>query len=76
MGRIIRGRLGFGDGFPGIRLENKREKIEGHVFYAERLEEYWNELDSFEGAAYQRIKTEIIVEEEQEKVEAFIYALK
>jgi len=63
-------------GFQGIRLENKVEKIPGHIFYSDRLAEYWHELDSFEGIAYQRIKAEITLEEEKEQVEAFIYVLK
>jgi len=78
---FVRGKLfkeGWGAemGFPGIRLEEKTEIIKGYVFCSDRLEKYWEELDNFEGQAYQRIKTIIILEEERKEVEAFIYALK
>ena len=77
----VRGKLfheGWGAeiGFPGIRLEDKTEVIKGDVFYSERLEEYWDELDEFEGKAYQRLKTTITLEGENEEVGAYIYALK
>ncbi|WP_412766886.1 gamma-glutamylcyclotransferase [Tenacibaculum polynesiense] len=36
----------------------------------------WEQLDEFEGTAYQRIKTIVILEETNEEVEAYIYVLK
>jgi gamma-glutamylcyclotransferase (GGCT)/AIG2-like uncharacterized protein YtfP len=75
-GKLFEEGWGSEMGFPGIRLETNEEKIEGYVFYSDKLGAYWKELDDFEGKAYQRIKTEIILEEGKEKVEAFIYALK
>lgn len=78
---FVRGRLfkeGWGSemGFPGIRLEEKVETIQGFVFYSNKLGDCWAVLDKFEGAAYQRIKTVITLEDTEEEVEAFIYALK
>ncbi len=75
-GKLFEEGWGSEMGYPGIRLENKVEKIKGYLFYSDRLEEHWNEIDNFEGTAYKRIKTKIILEDEREKVEAFIYALK
>ena len=63
-------------GFPGIRLDRKVEMIRGHIFYSNELEQHWAELDEFEGEAYQRIKTTIILEDSKEEVDAYIYSLK
>ncbi|OJJ17024.1 hypothetical protein BKI52_30370 [marine bacterium AO1-C] len=75
-GKLFEEGWGSDMGFPGIRIDNQAEKIQGHVFCSDKLAEHWNTLDNFEGTAYQRIKTEIILEGEKETVEAFIYALK
>lgn len=75
-GKLFKEGWGAEMGFPGIRLEEKSEKINGYIFCSDRLENYWEELDDFEGDAYQRIKATIILEEEEKEVEAFIYALK
>ena len=63
-------------GYPGIRLEEKKERIKGYVFSSNRLEDYWNKLDDFEGKEYMRVKTIITLEGEQKDIEAFIYVLK
>ena len=63
-------------GFPGIRLDEPKEKIAGYVFCSDNLEAFWEELDTFEGNAYQRIKTEVNLEDSGEQMEAYIYALR
>lgn len=75
LGELFKEGWGSEMGFPGIRLENKIEKIKGKVFYSDNLDKHWEYLDNFEGTAYQRIKTEITLEEDSTKVEAYIYAL-
>ena len=63
-------------GYPGIRLDNAGGKVHGNVFYSEKLETYWKELDDFEGKEYQRVKTQVILEENNETVEAYVYAIR
>ncbi|TDT45028.1 gamma-glutamylcyclotransferase (GGCT)/AIG2-like uncharacterized protein YtfP [Maribacter spongiicola] len=75
LGELFKEGWGSEMGFPGIRLENKIEKIKGYIFYSDNLDQHWKELDDFEGIAYQRIKTEITLEKGGNKEEAFIYAL-
>ncbi|RZQ51136.1 hypothetical protein C1E23_21220, partial [Pseudoalteromonas phenolica] len=63
-------------GFPGIRLDDKVEKINGYIFYSNKLENSWTKLDEFEGEAYQRIKAKITLEDSEKEIEAYIYSLK
>ena len=62
-------------GYPGIRLEDKEEIIEGFLFYSNKLEQNWKSLDKFEGHAYLRVKTIVTLKETNEKAEAYIYTL-
>ena len=76
---IIYGKLhqeGWGAtmGFPGIVLDIREEKIRGHVFSSEEIENHWEELDKFEGEEYERVLTKIELENGLE-VEAFVYVL-
>lgn len=75
-GKLFKEGWGAEMGFPGIRLDHPTEKIEGYVFYSDKLTENWDMLDDFEGEAYQRINTEVTLTKENEKTEAFIYVLK
>lgn len=75
-GKLLEQGWGAAMGFPGIKLDEKSERVEGYVFYSANLQSHWNELDNFEGEAYQRIRTTIILEDENEPIKAFIYALK
>ena len=63
-------------GFPGIRLDEPKEKIPGYVFCSDNLEAFWEELDTFEGNAYQRTKTVVNLEDSGGQIEAYIYALR
>ncbi|MCF2874061.1 MULTISPECIES: gamma-glutamylcyclotransferase family protein [unclassified Tenacibaculum] len=76
LGKLYEEGWGADVGFPGIRLENKIEKVDGYVFYSNKLEDNWDELDKFEGQAYKRVKTTITIKETGEEVEAYIYSLK
>ena len=75
-GELFEEGWGAEKGFPGIRFENKVAKVRGFVFYSENLKDHWKELDAFEGAAYQRIKTEVILIDTEEVIEVDVYALK
>ena len=76
IGKLYEEGWGAEMGYPGIRLDEKEEKVNGHIFSSNQLEEYWSELDSFEGEAYQKVKTTIVLHESLTEVDAFIYALK
>lgn len=77
---FVRGKLyeegwGANMGFPGIRLDDPIDTIEGYLFVSEHLEKHWAELDAFEGDAYRRVETTVILNKNKEEVEAFIYEL-
>ena len=55
------------------------------MFYSDKLDKHWDELDEFEGEAYQRVKIQAVLqgegdekneEDKKEKIEVFIYVLK
>lgn len=76
LGELYEEGWGADMGYPGIRLENKTNKIQGFIFTSKHLNQHWTELDQFEGAAYKRILTKVFIEDNQTQVEAYIYALK
>ena len=61
-------------GYPGIRLSDSGEKIDGFIFKSGNLKNHWKKLDEFEGEEYTRIKADVHIEHGVE--EAWIYALK
>lgn len=76
MGELFEEGWGAEMGYPGIRLNQKIEIINGYVFSSKQLKKHWSKLDNFEGFAYQRVKTIVTLEKEEKEVEAFIYALR
>ena len=62
-------------GYPGIALSESAGEVEGLLFTSERLEDFWAELDAFEGEAYQRLRGQARLEDGT-RVEAWVYALK
>lgn len=62
-------------GYPGIELDKKVEKVEGFVFISENLSDYWQALDEFEGKAYQRVLTNVVLEDGT-NINAYIYSLR
>lgn len=76
-GELRAGGWGAEMGFPGIVLnvpEDKREAIHGYVFSSENLATNWQMLDEFEGVEYQRILTDVQLENGQ-LMQAYVYAL-
>ncbi len=61
-------------GFPAIILDDKAEEVSGYVLTSNRLADYWESLDAFEGEEYARVLTPVKIETRQ-VVEAFIYVL-
>ena len=75
-GKLYEEGWGSAIGFPGIRLTSKEEKIEGYLFISDTIEEHWQKLDDFEGDAYRRVKTQVVLLEDDVAVEAYIYELR
>ena len=62
-------------GSPGIRLDANGEKVEGILFRSENLKNHWSVLDKFEGTAYRRVLTKVMLQNKT-MAEAYIYELK
>ena len=62
-------------GFPGIDLKDDGDEVEGFVFTSENLSEPWETLDAFEGEAYQRVATEVRLENGSTVI-AYVYTLR
>ncbi len=61
-------------GFPGIKLSKEGSPVEGWVFSSDELGPHWTRLDAFEGDAYLRVLTEVMISD-QSTLSAFIYVL-
>ena len=62
-------------GYPGIRLDKKRDTIHGFLFYSSNLINHWDSLDEFEGEEF--VRTSVTVERYDElDVDTYIYMLK
>lgn len=62
-------------GYPAIMLDPTGSKVSGYVFRSDKLSDFWEELDVFEGEEYERVLTEVEVGNDR-KIKAFIYTLK
>ena len=52
-------------GFPGLMLNSDGQTVDGYIFSSEQLDTLWNSLDEFEGSEYQRVLTEVTLENGQ-----------
>ena len=76
----VKGRLyplGWGAeyGYPAMVLDESAEPISGLIFSSDELNDFWPDLDKFEGDGYQRVIT-AIRQEDGSLVDAFVYVLK
>lgn len=55
-------------------LDSRSDVVQGLVFSSQNLQEHWQRLDEFEGAAYRRVQIFVTLQT-GERVEAFVYAL-
>lgn len=62
-------------GFPGLELDESGKEIEGFVFTSENLADHWASLDEFEGEAYQRVITKVLLKNGR-TIYANIYTLR
>ncbi len=61
-------------GYPGIILDPEGDFVSGMLFSSSELNAHWPAIDDFEGEGYQRVITEVMLEN-GEYVEAYIYEL-
>jgi len=74
-GKLVDAGWSAGMGYPGIRLDKKRDTIHGYLFYSSNLINHWDNLDEFEGAEF--VRTPVTVERYDElDVDTYIYMLK
>lgn len=59
-------------GYPAVTLDPGGERVRGHVFESDRLGAHWSRLDRFEGDEYERVRTEVRLEDGG-WVDAWIY---
>ncbi len=62
-------------GYPAITLDENGNEVEGFLFSSDDLSSYWEELDEFEGSAYERVIVNVSLENKS-TIEAYIYTLK
>ena len=74
-GRLIEAGWGAALGYPGLRLVQDGDRIEGSVLTSADLDTFWDELDAFEGAQYERVLTTVTLDT-GENLTAFVYALR
>ncbi|WP_020558923.1 gamma-glutamylcyclotransferase [Thiofilum flexile] len=74
-GRLVSEGWGADMGFPGIIPTPDGEVVCGYLFSSDNLSAYWDEIDQFEGAGYERV---IIKAQAKDgaAVDAFIYQLR
>ncbi len=73
-GRLINSGWGAELGYPALSLSDKSTVVEGHVFISDNLSQHWKTLDSFEGAGYERVTTQVELSD-QSVISAFVYVV-
>ena len=74
-GTLLNAGWGAALGYPGIILDEKADKVQGFLFSSNQLVNHWAELDNFEGEAYERVLTQVELEDKT-MVKAYVYTLK
>jgi gamma-glutamylcyclotransferase (GGCT)/AIG2-like uncharacterized protein YtfP len=72
-GWLADGGWGSALGFPGLVLDPLGPIVEVHLFESEELPGHWSRLDEFEGSGYDRVVTQVRVDDRE--VAAYIYVL-
>ena len=62
-------------GYPAIVPIESGEDVAGFVFSSEELADHWDELDEFEGEAYERVPV-VATLRDNSTVDAYVYALR
>jgi gamma-glutamylcyclotransferase (GGCT)/AIG2-like uncharacterized protein YtfP len=74
-GHLIQQGWGAAMGFPALVLDARGEAVRGLVFSATEFDAFWDTLDAFEGAEYERVLAEAQLEDGR-VVEAYVYVLR
>ena len=61
-------------GFPAMRLDNDAGPVDGRLFSSIDLPNHWDRLDEFEGSAYKRVTTQVLLSN-GEACQANVYTL-
>ena len=73
-GELVHEGWGAEHGFPALRLDEDSQAVKGQLFYSPGLPEKWDELDEFEGEAYLRVVTNVILDSGQ-SIAANLYVI-
>jgi gamma-glutamylcyclotransferase (GGCT)/AIG2-like uncharacterized protein YtfP len=75
-GHLIQEGWGAEMGYPGIiSLDDTGNEVKGYLLCSDRLDDYWSQLDNFEGEEYKRVST-VVCTENKTMVDAYIYILR
>lgn len=74
MGSLFQEGWGSQMGYPGIKLEDEDNQVEGFIFSSNEFDKKWIELDNFEGKEYQRVLTKAYLKSGK-TLNVYIYAL-
>lgn len=74
-GKLLKRGWGSAIGYPGLILDENEGKVKGYVFSSEKLNDFWEYLDKFEGEEYERKITSVNLES-GEKVDAYVYVIR
>lgn len=66
--------IGKALGYPALILSEQGDNIHGYVLHSNELTQNWLALDQFEGDAYRRVQTQVVLENQQ-VVNAYVYVL-
>lgn len=73
-GTLINPEWRISGGYPGLKLDNPTNLVEGKVFTSSHLRDLWAELDEFEDTEqYTRVLVSIFFKGETEPVQGYVY---
>ena len=73
-GRLLDAGWGAAIGYPGLILDDAGDTVAGYVFTCDALAREWQRLDEFEGAEYQRVESDVLLDNGQ-TVRAAVYVV-
>ena len=74
IGQLFESGWGAELGYPGLKLMESGGQVSGQVLSSSDLDDFWAELDAFEGEQYQRVLAEVTLST-GELIEAHVYTV-
>ena len=74
-GRLLEEGWGAAMGYPGLVIDDNGDDVPGFVLASDGLAEHWERLDEFEGAEYQRVLSDVTLEND-DVVRAYVYVVR